>query len=55
MQYKVGIIIYNTFDVEAETEEEAEEQVRALDVYKTLDDAEFNIAYVDLIEQNEEN
>ena len=53
MYYKVGIIIYNTFNVEAESEEEAEEQVRELDVYKTLQDSEFNIAYVDPIENEE--
>ena len=53
MYYKVGIIIYNTFSVEAETEEEAEEQVREMDVYKTIEDAEFNIAYVDPIEDEE--
>jgi leucyl-tRNA synthetase len=46
-KYQVGIKIYNTFEVEANSEEEAEEKVRELDVYKTLDDCDYNITYVD--------
>jgi DNA-dependent RNA polymerase auxiliary subunit epsilon len=49
MKYQVGITIYNSFEIEANSEEEAEEQVRELDVYKTLDDADYNITYVDKI------
>ena len=48
-KYQVGIKIYNSFEVEAESEEEAEEKVRELDVYKTLMDCDFNITYVDEI------
>ena len=49
MKYQVGVKIYNSFEVEANSEEEAEEKVRELDVYETLDDCDFNITYVDEI------
>jgi leucyl-tRNA synthetase len=53
MKYQVGITIYNSFEVEANSEEEAEEKVRELDVYKTLDDADYNITYVDPIKKRD--
>ena len=46
-KYKVGVKIYNSFEVEAESEEDAEMQVRELDVYRTLMDCDFNITHVD--------
>ena len=49
MKYQVGVKIYNSFEVEADSEEEAEQKVRELDVYKTLMDCDFNITYVDQI------
>ena len=49
MKYRVGIKIYNSFEIEDNSEEEAEEKVRELDVYQTLDDCDFNITYVDKI------
>ena len=49
MKYQVGVKIYNTFEVEADSEEEAEEKVRELDVYATLRECDFNICYVDEI------
>ena len=49
MKYQVGIKIYNSFEIEANSEEEAEGKVRELDVYQTLDDCDFNITYVDKI------
>ncbi len=49
MKYQVGIKIYNSFEVEADSKEEAEQKVRELDVYETLDDCDFNITYVDQI------
>lgn len=48
-KYQVGVKIYNSFEVEASSEEEAEEKVRELDVYKTLMDCDYNITYVDEI------
>lgn len=48
-KYQVGVKIYNSFEVEADSEEEAEEKVRELDVYKTLADSDYNITYVDEI------
>ncbi len=51
MKYQVGVKIFNSFDVEADSEEEAEQKVRELDVYKTLMDCDFNITYVDEIKE----
>ena len=51
MKYQVGVKIFNSFEVEAESEEEAEQKVRELDVYKTLMDCDFNICYVDEIKE----
>ena len=48
-KYQVGVKIYNSFEVEANSEEEAEEKVRELDVYATLRECDFNIYYVDEI------
>jgi len=52
--YAVGIKIYNTFYVEAESEEEAEQKVRELSIESTLRDSDFNITYVDEYEAGEE-
>jgi len=54
MRYQVGIKIYNSFDVEADSEEQAEEIVRDFDVYKTLEDADYNITYTDKIIHTDE-
>ena len=51
MKYQVGVKIYNSFEVEADSEEEAEEKVRELDVYATLRECDFNICYVDEIKE----
>ena len=48
-KYYVGLTIYNTFEVEADSEEQAEEKVRDLSVHATLDEADYNITYVDEI------
>ena len=45
--YYVGLTIHNTFEVEAESEEEAEEKVRDLSLEDTLDNADYSIAYVE--------
>lgn len=47
MKYKVGLTIHNCFDVEANNEEEAEEKVRNLGVWETLEDAQYDVTYVD--------
>ena len=52
MKYQVGVKIYNSFEVEANSEEEAEEKVRELDVYATLRECDFNICYVDEIKES---
>ena len=52
MKYQVGVKIFNSFEVEADSEEEAEQKVRELDVYKTLMDCDFNITYVDEIKES---
>ena len=46
-EYCVGIKIINCFYVDAESREEAEQIVREYDPYKTLDDCDFNVEYVD--------
>ena len=53
MKYLVGITINNCFEIEADSQEEAEEQVRGLDVYQTLDDCDYNITYVDEIKERD--
>ena len=49
MKYQVGVKIYNSFEVEAESEEEAEMKVREMDLYDTFAHCDFNICYVDEI------
>jgi len=49
--YYVGLSILNTFEIEAENDAEAEEKVRQLSLEKTLEDADYNITYIDLIEE----
>ena len=46
-KYFVGITIYNSFEVEADSKEQAEEIVRELSVHETLDCADYNINYVE--------
>ena len=48
-KYYVGLTIYNTFEVEADNKEHAEQIVRELSVHDTLDEADYNITYVDEI------
>ena len=50
MKYIVYITIHNSFDVEAKSEEEAEQKVRELGVYETLQDCDFNITEVEKLE-----
>jgi len=52
--YAVGIKIYNTFYIEAESKEEAEQKVRELSIESTLRDCDFNIKYADEYEGGEE-
>tara|TARA_R100000005_G_C4986047_1_gene194382 strand:- start:656 stop:976 length:321 start_codon:yes stop_codon:yes gene_type:complete len=42
-KYMVSVKIYNSFEIEANSEEEAEQEVRELDAYQTLNDCDFNI------------
>ena len=46
-KYYVGLTIYNTFEVEADNEEQAQEKVLVLSIHETLDDADYNITYVE--------
>ena len=46
-KYYVGLTIHNTFEVEANSHFEAEQKVRDLSIEDTLDDADYNIAYVE--------
>ena len=45
--YYVGLTIHNVFEVYAANEEEAEQIVRDLSIEKTLEDADYNITYVE--------
>ena len=47
----VGVKIYNCFEVEAESEEDAEIQVREMDLYDTFSDCDYNITYVNEIKE----
>ena len=47
MKYKVEITIYNSFEVEANSEEEAETKVRELSARDILNDSDFNVNYID--------
>ena len=51
MKYKVYISVYNSFEVEADSEDDAVMQVRELDVHATLNDCDFNIAEVEKLEE----
>ena len=53
MKYMVGVKIYNCFEVDADSEEDAEMQVREMDVYKTLEDCDYNITYVDEVKERD--
>jgi len=46
-KYKVGVKIYNSFEVEADSEEDAEMKVREMDLYDTFEHCDYNICYVD--------
>tara|TARA_Y100000356_G_C11220366_1_gene268758 strand:- start:215 stop:469 length:255 start_codon:yes stop_codon:yes gene_type:complete len=49
MKYQVGVKIYNSFEVEADSEEDAEMKVREMDLYDTFEHCDYNICYVDEI------
>jgi len=49
MKYMVGVKIYNCFEVEADSVEDAEIQVREMDLYDTFADCDYNITYVDKV------
>ena len=49
MKYMVGVTINNCFEVEADSEEDAEMQVREMDLYDTFADCDYDITYVDKV------
>ena len=49
MKYMVGVTINNCFEVEADSVEDAEMQVREMDLYDTFADCDYNITYTDEI------
>ena len=49
MKYMVGVKIYNSFEVKADSEYDAEIQVREMDLYATFADCDYNITYVDKV------
>ena len=48
-RYQVGITIHNSFEVEADSKEEAEYRVREYADDKLLGDCDFNVTYTDEI------
>ena len=50
-KYLVGIAIYNSFEVKADSEEEAKSVVRDMDNDEILKDSDFNITYEDNLEE----
>ncbi len=49
MRYQIGITIYNTFEVEADSKEEAQNKVRDYCNDAILNDCDFNVTYTDEI------
>jgi len=47
MIYLVGVTVHNTFEVEASSIEQAEQQILELNSCDILNDADFNVTYVD--------
>ena len=54
MRYQIGITIYNTFEVEADSEEEAQNKVRDYCNDAILNDCDFNVIYADEIHDTTE-
>jgi len=54
MRYKVEVTIYNSYEIEAETQEEAEQLARELDCYETLRDCDFNVTNSEAIVEEDE-
>ena len=54
MKYQIGITIYNTFEVEADSKEEAQNKVRDYCNDAILNDCDFNISYSDEIINTDE-
>jgi len=54
MRYQIGITIYNTFEVEADSEEEAQNKVRDYCNDAILNDCDFNVTYADEIIHTDE-
>tara|TARA_Y100000401_G_scaffold6967_1_gene4786 strand:+ start:483 stop:644 length:162 start_codon:yes stop_codon:yes gene_type:complete len=49
MRYQVGITIHNSFEVEADSKEQAEDKVREYTDDKILGDSDFTVTYTDEI------
>ena len=54
MKYQIGITIYNTFEVEADSKEEAQNKVRDYCNDAILNDCDFNLTYADEIHNTTE-
>ena len=52
--YIVGVTIYNAFHLEAETPEDARQQVHDMDTLDLMFDSDFNISYTDEQRKREE-
>ena len=51
MKYKVEVTIYNSYGIEAESQEEAEQLARELDCHETLRDCDFNVNHCEEVRE----
>jgi phosphoglycerate dehydrogenase-like enzyme len=51
MKYKVEVTIYNSYEIEAESQEEAEQLARELDCHETLRDCDFNVNHCEEVRE----
>tara|TARA_R110000782_G_scaffold146386_1_gene239148 strand:+ start:495 stop:662 length:168 start_codon:yes stop_codon:yes gene_type:complete len=52
--YYVGVTMYNSFYIEADTEDEARQKVKDMEAVDLLYDVDFNITYTDKEKENEQ-
>jgi len=50
--YHVGVTMYNSFCIEADTEDEARQKVKDMEAVDILYDVDFNITYTDKEKEN---
>ena len=51
-KYQIGLKIYSTQEVEAESKEEAKKIIQSMDRAKIISDSELTIDYIERIQEN---